>query len=832
MSFLIYMKQALSNLFKPPVTTSYPIKPKEFKPNDRGRVINDASKCILCGMCEKTCPAGAITVDRKNGTWKINPFSCVQCAGCVENCPKKCLHMDPHATDPDVEKSEIILQVKETSTAAKGKRTVAAVNMAQAAMDDRSHIVNNILKCIFCGQCQRNCPSGAITVDRANRTWRINLEACINCGTCIDNCPRKCLSLGCYLGNRTDILMHAPKPVHRKPSVPKAPAPIPTYKTEEPALVLNDRHVRIDISNCLFCGTCADNCPVSAITVDAENKTWTIDREKCVTCGVCVDNCPASCLTMAEAYEEGEVKEIKPTFKGMVLTEKPEHRPPAPGENPAPAIVSEPPKASETRQEENPDLNDMHVKIAPEKCLLCGKCAHNCPMEAITIDRKTRTWTIDREKCVTCGVCVDGCPAHCLTMEDTYGEGERKVSPASFEIPKPQRPARPRPAPRPAPGADESKPIPAIVPMPKVEAPAPKEEIKPAPLPKTETPAAPQQEENPALNDRHVKIAPEKCLLCGKCAHNCPMEAITIDRKTRTWTIDREKCVTCGVCVDGCPAHCLTMEDTYGEGERKVSPASFEIPKPQRPTRPRPAASPKAEAPKVETPKTKTPKAEPIIPAPEIAESRPDEDKELATNPYHVKNAIEKCILCGKCEHGCPMHAISIDRKNRTWTIDREKCVTCGICVDNCPVKALTMEEEFSEGEPKDLVLTLQGKKLNRPARPARPAPKPAPKAEEPKPEPVISNEDKELATNPYHVKNDISKCVLCGKCEHGCPMHAISIDRKNKTWTIDREKCVTCGICVDNCPVKALTMEEEFGEGEPKDLVLTLQKPPRRLHA
>ena len=695
MSFLIHMKQALSNLFKPPVTTSYPIKPKEFKPNDRGRVINDASKCILCGMCEKTCPAGAITVDRKNGTWKINPFSCVQCAGCVENCPKKCLHMDPHATDPDVEKSEIILQVKETSTAAKGKRTVAAVNMAQAAMDDRSHIVNNILKCIFCGQCQRNCTSGAITVDRANRTWRINLEACINCGTCIDNCPRKCLSLGCYLGNRTDILMHAPKPVHRKPSVPKAPAPIPTYKTEEPALVLNDRHVRIDISNCLFCGTCADNCPVSAITVDAENKTWTIDREKCVTCGVCVDNCPASCLTMAEAYEEGEVKEIKPTFKGMVLTEKPEHRPPAPGENPAPAIVSEPPKASETRQEENPDLNDMHVKIAPEKCLLCGKCAHNCPMEAITIDRKTRTWTIDREKCVTCGVCVDGCPAHCLTMEDEYGADEKKVSPASFEIPKPQRPARPRPAPK-------------------------------------------------------------------------------------------------------------------------------------------PAASPKAETPKVETPKVETPKAEPIIPAPKIAESRPEEDKELATNPYHVKNAIEKCILCGKCEHGCPMHAISIDRKNRTWTIDREKCVTCGICVDNCPVKALTMEEEFGENEPKDLILTLQGKKLNRPARPARPAPapKPAPKAEEPKPEPLISNEDKELATNPYHVKNDISKCVLCGKCEHGCPMHAISIDRKNKTWTIDREKCVTCGICVDHCPVKALTMEAEFGEGDPKDLVLMLQKPPRRPHA
>ena len=342
MSFLIYMKQALSNLFKPPVTTSYPLKPKTFKPHDRGRVINDISRCILCGQCMRTCPAGAITVDRTTGIWKINPFACVQCAGCVEVCPKKCLHMDPEAAAPDVKKSEIILQVKKEDGVSRVQRKVAAINMAEAAMDDRSHIVNNIMKCIFCGQCMRNCPSGAITVDRRSRTWRINLEACVNCGTCIDNCPRKCLSLGCYLGNPSEITMKGSRPpVRRRPSTfapaekegpltspvqaakPEAPAenPMPAVKAEE--ATVPDTHIRIEAEKCLFCGKCEHNCPADAISIDRRNRTWTIDREKCITCGVCADGCPARCLTLADAWEAGEKKEMKSLPSSMGSTAAP-----------------------------------------------------------------------------------------------------------------------------------------------------------------------------------------------------------------------------------------------------------------------------------------------------------------------------------------------------------------------------------------------------------------------------------------------------------------------------------------------------------------------------
>ena len=475
MSFLIYMKQALSNLFKPPVTTSYPLKPKTFKPHDRGRVINDISRCILCGQCMRTCPAGAITVDRTTGIWKINPFACVQCAGCVEVCPKKCLHMDPEAAAPDVKKSEIILQVKKEDGVSRVQRKVAAINMAEAAMDDRSHIVNNIMKCIFCGQCMRNCPSGAITVDRRSRTWRINLEACVNCGTCIDNCPRKCLSLGCYLGNPSEITMKGSRPpVRRRPSTfapaekegplpspvqaakPEAPAenPMPAVKAEE--VNVPDTHIRIEAEKCLFCGKCEHNCPAGAISIDRRNRTWTIDREKCITCGVCADGCPAHCLTLADAWEAGEKKEMKSTYQGKVLRRPPAGRKPAPAPAPSPikeekAAEAPMPKPSPVKETAPKAVPDTHIRIEAEKCLFCGKCEHNCPADAISIDRRNRTWTIDREKCITCGVCADGCPAHCLTLADAWEAGEKKEMKSTYQGKVLRRPPRPAPARKEAP---------------------------------------------------------------------------------------------------------------------------------------------------------------------------------------------------------------------------------------------------------------------------------------------------------------------------------------------------------------------------------------------
>ena len=52
----------------------------------------------------------------------------------------------------------------------------------------------------------------------------------------------------------------------------------------------------------------------------------------------------------------------------------------------------------------------------PAKCVYCTICARKCPMEALTVDRAAKTWTLDEEKCVGCGTCAQVCPKNAIIM--------------------------------------------------------------------------------------------------------------------------------------------------------------------------------------------------------------------------------------------------------------------------------------------------------------------------------------------------------------------------------------------------------------------------------
>ena len=59
----------------------------------------------------------------------------------------------------------------------------------------RGRIQNRIEECIYCGMCQRKCPTGAIEVNRAEKLWKIDPMRCITCNYCVEVCPKKTLSM-------------------------------------------------------------------------------------------------------------------------------------------------------------------------------------------------------------------------------------------------------------------------------------------------------------------------------------------------------------------------------------------------------------------------------------------------------------------------------------------------------------------------------------------------------------------------------------------------------------------------------------------------------------
>ena len=187
----------LKNLFSKQVTINYPAEPMEYPKRSRGHIEIDIDDCILCGLCSRSCPSGALTVDRAAGKWSIDRFDCVQCGYCVEKCPKSCLSIVPGYQEPLPNKTVDVFE-KPVAAASKdgtgdgaqtsggdSAQTFGGGNFPQADLD----------VCVFCTLCARKCPAEAITVDRAEKKWELDRDACLSCGLCAQSCPKKCISM-------------------------------------------------------------------------------------------------------------------------------------------------------------------------------------------------------------------------------------------------------------------------------------------------------------------------------------------------------------------------------------------------------------------------------------------------------------------------------------------------------------------------------------------------------------------------------------------------------------------------------------------------------------
>ncbi len=52
-----------------------------------------------------------------------------------------------------------------------------------------------------------------------------------------------------------------------------------------------------------------------------------------------------------------------------------------------------------------------------DKYIYCGLCQNRCPVNAITVSRNEKKWSIEHEFCVRCTHCVEKCPTKALTLK-------------------------------------------------------------------------------------------------------------------------------------------------------------------------------------------------------------------------------------------------------------------------------------------------------------------------------------------------------------------------------------------------------------------------------
>ncbi|GHU04277.1 ferredoxin [Spirochaetia bacterium] len=251
-------------------------------------------------------------------------------------------------------------------------------------------------KCVSCGLCEKNCPSGCINA----KEKRIDSERCILCFSCTAVCPT---GSAAYTARSRETVSGESRRVFLKgagklsflcgaayllgPSIKlfsRSASPVNAADASLPILPPGAKSVRHFVSRCIGCQACVSSCPVKVIKIkntpypamDYASLDLANAREACqYNCVECGQVCPTGAITRLSVDEKHRTR-----------------------------------IALSTLYFERCIVNTKHES--------CGACAEVCPTGALTMTAFSEPGIpfltrpiYDERYCIGCGACFATCPA-------------------------------------------------------------------------------------------------------------------------------------------------------------------------------------------------------------------------------------------------------------------------------------------------------------------------------------------------------------------------------------------------------------------------------------